>query len=131
MRLSAAILLGVATLSLPGGAASAASPRNGGTFRVAVAGIGNTGLPRFASIDPGLTCCLLAEPVVLRPACATLMAYPDVPLPEGLRLVPDIAAGYPRVSKDRKTYTFTVRKGLRFSNGLRLTAASFARAIDR
>jgi peptide/nickel transport system substrate-binding protein len=130
MRLSAAILLGAGTLSLLGGAASATSGRNGATFRVAVPEIGITGLPRFASIDPALTQ-NLAEPVVLRPACATLMAYPDVPLPKGLRLAPDLAVGYPRVSKSRKTDTFTVREGLRFSNGLRVTAASFAHAIER
>jgi peptide/nickel transport system substrate-binding protein len=123
-------LLAFATVPLLGGGASATATRDGGTFRVAVAAIGSTGLPRFATIDPALENGL-AEPIVLRPACATLMAYPDVRLPAGLRLVTDLAAAYPKRSNGGRTYTFTVRRGLRFSNDLPVTASSFAHAIAR
>ncbi len=61
----------------------------------------------------------------------TLLNYPDKPAPEGTRLVPEAAAGFPRVSRDGKTYTFTVRSGLKFSDGSAVTAASFKRAIER
>jgi peptide/nickel transport system substrate-binding protein len=131
MRLGLATPLALATVLLLGGGASASATREGGTFRVAVAAIGSTGLPRFATIDPALAGGGLAEPIVLRPACATLMAYPDVRLPAGLRLVPDLAAEYPKRSNGGKTYTFTVRRGLRFSNGLPVRASSFTHAIDR
>lgn len=59
------------------------------------------------------------------------MSYPDKPLPEGLRVVPEVAAGFPRVSRDRRTYTFTLRSGFRFSNGAPVRASAFARAINR
>ena len=70
-----ATLLTLATVSLLGGAASAAPPRAGGTFRIAVAGVGLTGLPRFATIDPALSA-YLAEPIVLRVGCANSIQAP-------------------------------------------------------
>jgi ABC-type transport system substrate-binding protein len=60
-----------------------------------------------------------------------LLNYPDKPAPEGSRLVPDAAAGFPRVSRDGRTYTFTIRNGLRFSDGSAVTAAAFKRAFER
>ena len=59
------------------------------------------------------------------------MNYPDKPGAEGARLVPEAAAGLPRISRDGKTYTFTIRKGIRFSDGSALTAAAFKRAFER
>ena len=41
-----------------------------------------------------------------------------------------MAAGYTR-SADLKTYTFTLRRGFRFSNGEPVRASAFARAINR
>jgi peptide/nickel transport system substrate-binding protein len=47
------------------------------------------------------------------------------------RLVPAAAAGLPRVSADGKTFTITVRRGFRFSDGRPVTAQNFAFAINR
>jgi len=69
--------------------------------------------------------------LMLYVVCRPLLNYPDKPSPAGSRLVPDAAVGLPKVSGRGKVYTFTIRKGLRFSNGKALTAANFARAIDR
>ena len=60
-----------------------------------------------------------------------LLNYPDKPAPEGSRLVPDAATGFPRVSRDGRTYTFTIKQGLRFSDGSAVTAAAFKRAFER
>jgi peptide/nickel transport system substrate-binding protein len=106
--------------------AASGSPRvtrDGGTFRVGV--LQNF----FGSIDPALAG-LAAQPF-LRAACAGLMTTPDKPLPDGLRLVPEIAAGYPKITNGGKTYTFAVKKGVRFSNGAPVTASSFAYTINR
>jgi peptide/nickel transport system substrate-binding protein len=59
------------------------------------------------------------------------MAYPDKPPPAGLRIEPRVAASYPRVSRDAKTFTFTLRKGFRFNDGAPVRADAFARAIGR
>jgi ABC-type transport system substrate-binding protein len=46
----------------------------------------------------------------------------------------DLAAAPPTISADRKTWTFTIRKGVRFSNGLEVSADDFKfsmmRALD-
>ena len=63
--------------------------------------------------------------------CANLMSYPDKGGAAGGRLVPEVARGFPTVSKNGKTYTFRIRKGFRFNTGQAVTAGSFARAIER
>jgi ABC-type transport system substrate-binding protein len=102
--------------------AAAGSPggvKEGGTFRVGIVGL--------SSIDPVLGGVIAID----RATCASLVTFPDEPLPEGLRVVPEIALGYPKVTNAGKTYTFTIRKGFRFSTGARVTARSFAHTINR
>jgi ABC-type oligopeptide transport system substrate-binding subunit len=60
-----------------------------------------------------------------------LYNLPDKEGAAGLKVVPEAAAGPPKVSKDGKTYTFTLRKGLRFSDGGAVTGKNFADAISR
>jgi ABC-type transport system substrate-binding protein/tRNA A-37 threonylcarbamoyl transferase component Bud32 len=47
--------------------------------------------------------------------CANLLNYPDSAGPRGTQLRPELAAAMPAVSRDRRTYTFRIRPGLRFS----------------
>jgi peptide/nickel transport system substrate-binding protein len=68
---------------------------------------------------------------LLDTTCARLMSYPDKAPPAGFRVQPEVAAAPPKISADLKTYTFTLRSGLRFSNGAPVTAAAFAHAINR
>jgi ABC-type transport system substrate-binding protein len=98
--------------------------KEGGTFRVAAV----TGI--VTTIDPAVPK-LPVNQYLLDPACATLMAYPDKPRPAGYRLGPSIAVTEPAVSQNRKTYTFTIRKDARFSDGQRVTARAFTRALER
>ncbi len=63
--------------------------------------------------------------------CARLMTYSDRAGPRGFSLVPEVAAAPPRVSRDGKTYTFSLRRGFRFSDGKPVDARAFARAINR
>jgi ABC-type oligopeptide transport system substrate-binding subunit len=62
---------------------------------------------------------------------AMLFNYPDAPAPRGSRLIPEVAAGFPTISKDGKTYTIRLKRTYRFSNGRPVTARHFARAIVR
>ena len=59
------------------------------------------------------------------------MSYPDKPPPAGFRLQPEVAADFPSVSRDRRTFTFRLRNGFRFSDGSPVRASAFARAINR
>jgi len=60
-----------------------------------------------------------------------LMNYPDAEAPQGGQIQPEVAAGLPVISKDGKTYTFTIKPGYKFNTGEAVTALSFKRAIDR
>jgi peptide/nickel transport system substrate-binding protein len=66
---------------------------------------------------------------VLRATQLTLYAFAEVA--GRARLRPAAAAGFPRVSEDGKTFTITVRRGFRFSDGTLVTARNFAFAINR
>jgi peptide/nickel transport system substrate-binding protein len=106
------------------GGDSAEARKSGGTFRVlAIA-------RDFDSIDPAISYTLTSSSL-LDPVCARLFYYPDKPGKAGLRLTPEVAAGFPRLSRDGRTYTFTLRKGFRFSNGAPVQASAFARAFNR
>jgi YVTN family beta-propeller protein len=84
------------------------------------------------SLDPALA----YEPVSWQleyATCAKLLNYADRPAPQGSQLVPEVARSLPAISPDRKTYTFTIRKGFRFSppSGAAVNAQTFKFAIER
>jgi peptide/nickel transport system substrate-binding protein len=54
--------------------------------------------------------------------CDTLVTYPDTGGEAGKAIVPGLAA-LPKVSANGKTYTFTLRPGIKFSNGKPITPA--------
>jgi len=84
------------------------------------------------SIDPALRLVAFDPEIqLLAPTCATLMAYPETSLPGGYRLAPSLAETEPVVSRDGRTYTFTVRKDARFSTGAPVTARAFSHALER
>lgn len=60
-----------------------------------------------------------------------LIAYRAADGAAGYTLVPDLAARMPVVSQDGKTYTFTVRSGIRYSTGRIVRPQDFARGFRR
>jgi ABC-type oligopeptide transport system substrate-binding subunit len=62
---------------------------------------------------------------------AMLLNYPHAPAPRGSRLTPEVAQGFPRISRNGLTYTFTLKNTYRLSNGQRVNAQSFANALNR
>jgi len=115
--LSAVALIGAFLLPAAG---TPRAIKEGGTLHTADSDSG-------ASADPAL----VANFGLFGPACGTLMGYPSKPLPEGLRLVPDLAASNPRISQGGLTYTFVVRPSARFSTGQPVTAADVKHSLER
>ena len=104
---------------------SRAADVEGGIFRISInsaSGIDSMD-PALASSPPGWA--------LLDTTCARLMSYPDKPPPAGFVLQPEVAADFPSVSRDGRTYTFRLRNGFRFSDGSPVRATAFARAINR
>jgi len=83
-------------------------------------------------VDPGtMDTGIGTDPDLEFATCAKLFNLPDKPAPQGARVIPEVAASFPVVSRDGKTQTIELRRGYRFHNGARITAASFIAALDR
>jgi ABC-type transport system substrate-binding protein len=67
---------------------------------------------------------------ILDASCVKLFYYPDKPSPEGDKLTQEAVQSY-TVSKDGKTYVFTIKSGFRFNTGQAVTAQNFVYAINR
>jgi peptide/nickel transport system substrate-binding protein len=82
-------------------------------------------------IDPALAYFSHSWQVEYSTQCK-LLNFPDKEASAGgTRVVPEVASSLPAVSKDGKTYTFTIRSGFKFADGSPVTAANFAYAINR
>jgi peptide/nickel transport system substrate-binding protein len=121
----AVLAVTVSALVLPGGLASGSRTRQGGTFRI------STASSSLQSIDPAILGGAGGFGSYLTAVCEMPLGVAPGTGPAGVRIVPQAAVGYPTVSPDRKTYTFTIRKGLRFASGAPLTARSYVAAINR
>src|SRR4051812_46938003 len=114
-----------ATAALLAVVAFAGSAASGPVFTPVVAFTG------YDSLDPA-NAYLTASWQVEYSTCVTLMSYSDDPAPAGAHLIPDAAIADPTVSSDGRTYTFTIRSGLGFSDGSgSVDALSFKRELQR
>jgi peptide/nickel transport system substrate-binding protein len=105
-------------------AGQAGAFKKGGTLKIAISE------GDFEHSDPGIAYDATSW-AMLYAVNQNLVNYPEKPGAEGAKLYPEAAEAFPTVSKDGKTYTFRIRKGLRLSNGKTVTAASFQRALER
>jgi peptide/nickel transport system substrate-binding protein len=111
--------LGVLGLTACGGSGKKSSSKSssagakGGTF-VAVANKAPSGSP-----DPQIDY-TLQEWQLLIFSHDGLLAFKRVGGSEGTKLVPDLATSIPKPTDGGKTYAFTIRKGIKFSNGKEL-----------
>lgn len=116
--------LGVVLASAALAAGTGGQAKSGGTLRV------NFSESDFAFLDPALAYDGPSWQVLFATG-ATLVGFRNAPAPLGTQIVPDAARAMPLVSKDGRRYTFTLRKGLRFSDGSPVTPAAFVRAFER
>ena len=99
--------------------------QSGGIFRISF-----TPASGLDHIDPALSYSPRGW-ALLDTTCARLFTHPDKPLPQAYDVIPEVAAGYPSISADFKTYTFRLRTNFRFSDGKPVRASAFAHAINR
>jgi DNA-binding SARP family transcriptional activator len=87
----------------------------------------------FGTPDPALAQWPLFSFEAEKATCIGLLSYPDAPGLEGLRLQPELARSLPTLSRDGRTYTFTVRPGYRFSppSNAPVTAQTVRFSIER
>ena len=69
--------------------------------------------------------------IVTRSVYDGLVAYRATAGAAGAAIVPDLAAALPGVSNGGRTYTFTIRSGVRFSNGDLVRASDVRRGLIR
>jgi peptide/nickel transport system substrate-binding protein len=82
------------------------------------------------SLDPGMGYTTQAlEPD--QTAYVPLLAYAHQAGAAGGTLIPGLATALPKISSDGKTYTMTLRSGLKFSNGQPVKASDFTYAVER
>src|SRR5438105_8846045 len=105
-------------------AASSSAAKKGGTMRLNMSGTD------VDFSDPSLAYGTISWQIEFATALK-LMNYPDKPPPVGSRLRPEAAVAAPIISRNGRTYTFTIRKGLRFSDASKVTATNFKWAFDR
>ena len=60
-----------------------------------------------------------------------LVAWKDVRGQAGVELVPDLAVSLPTLSEDRRTYTFRLREGIRYSDGRLVKASDVRYSLER
>ena len=104
------------------GTSSRGESHRGGTLTLIRSGA-------FATVDPGLGFENAAQ--FLRFAYSTLVTFQAASGPAGLRLLPDLAVALPRPANGGTSYRFRLRPDIRYSDGRKLRARDFRRAIER
>ncbi len=82
------------------------------------------------SLDPGLDYTTQGSEINWE-VYTGLMTYAHANGAAGAKLIPGLATGLPKISNGGKTYTFTLRKGLKYSNGDPVQASDFAWTLER
>ena len=101
-----------------------AGAKKGGTLHI------NISASDVDYIDPQLSYYVPGW-ALLYTTCRQLLNYPDKSGKAGTRLYADGASAFPKISRGGRVYTFTVRKGMKFSNGKPITAKNYKFAIER
>jgi peptide/nickel transport system substrate-binding protein len=100
-----------------------ASDTKGGTLRFGMAG-------DWDSVDPGDTYYGLSWNF-LRNYARTLVVFKAAPGAEGAKLVPDLATSLGKPSDGNKTWTYTLRDGLKYEDGSPITSKDVKYAVAR
>ena len=114
----------VASGSSPAGASSGYQPQHaGGTLHLVATAAGGT-------LDPQINYTLQYWQLY-QATYDGLVAFQKVGGDASFDVVPDLATAMPKVTNGGKTYTFTLRKGIKFSTGKTVTVADVLATFQR
>ncbi|WP_405938947.1 ABC transporter substrate-binding protein [Streptomyces sp. NBC_00726] len=82
------------------------------------------------SLDPGNTYYGWVQNFA-RLYARSLVTFKPAAGKEGLQVVPDLATGLGKASADAKTWTYTLRKGVKFEDGSEITSQDVKYAVER
>jgi peptide/nickel transport system substrate-binding protein len=122
-RLAALTLALLAALALSACGKSGGSGREGGTLKATFGSFPD-------SLDPGLAYTGEGSTAVYD-VYVPLLTYAHASASAGSKVIPGLAAAMPKIGDGGRTYAFTLRKGLRYSNGKPVKASDFAASIER
>ena len=122
-KLAALTLALVAALALSACGSSGSSGTEGGTLKATFGSFPD-------SLDPGLAYTGEGSTAVYD-VYVPLLTYAHASGSAGSKVIPGLAEALPKIGDGGRTYTLTLRKGLRYSNGKPVEASDFAYAIER
>ncbi|HEX3336403.1 MAG TPA: ABC transporter substrate-binding protein [Jatrophihabitans sp.] len=105
------------------GSTGSSTDKPGGTLQVVQGTAPDSLDPQFSYTTQGAE----ADDMVYTP----LLQYAVKSGTAGTQLIPGLADALPTVSSDQKTYTLTLRSGLKYSDGTAVKASDFTHAIER
>jgi ABC-type transport system substrate-binding protein len=111
------------TTSSKPAASAAESPHQFSDFRIAMD-------EETDYLDPGLSDTTEGWGVMWN-VYLPLLGYRHASGKAGAQLVPYLATSLPHISRDRRTYRLTLRKGLKYSDGSPVKASDFKKTVER
>jgi peptide/nickel transport system substrate-binding protein len=117
------LVLVVASASALGLMACGSSDKEGGTLTGSYASFPDFLDPQLSYTQEGWT--------AMYDTYLPLLTYKRANGVEGSKVVPGLAESMPEISNGGKTYTLTLRKGLKYSDGTPVKASDFASTIER
>lgn len=121
--IAATIVLSLVALSLSSCGSSSSEGKEGGTLKGTYAAFPDYLDPALSYTQEGLT--------AMYDTYIPLLTYAHAAGAPGGKVVPGLAESMPKITNGGKTYTLTLRKGLRYSDGSPVKASDFKHAIER
>ena len=143
LSLAAVVVLVALVATACGSSKSSSSKTSNGGATSTSSGVSNSSLNEGRSyatlrvtwdqpdyMDPGLAYTVAAWQIMWN-VYGGLLGYKHANGPAGATLVPYLAQSLPKITNGGKTYTFMLRKGLKYSNGAAVKASDFPYTIER
>jgi peptide/nickel transport system substrate-binding protein len=122
-KFAALTLALLAALALSACGNSGGSGKEGGTLKATFGSFPD-------SLDPGLAYTGEGSTAVYD-VYIPLLTYAHASGSAGSKVIPGLATAMPKIGDGGRTYSFTLRKGLHYSNGKPVEASDFAASIER